>query len=92
MQKYTEEEILEMQEEIPEWKRTSLVVNSEEEATEEKKGVFKKIWGKASSKVGSTSFVKNISKSEEYKKWKKEYREMKDDLSEAKENLKDEVE
>ena len=66
---YTDEEIKAMQEEIPEWKRTSLVVDDREPEDSKKKGMFKRAFGSVSSKVGSTKFVQNIAQSEEYKKF-----------------------
>lgn len=50
MQKYTDEEIEKMQEEIPEWKRTAVQVGSDE-VEEKSKGVFKWVLSKAKDKI-----------------------------------------
>lgn len=89
---YTPEEIEQMQEEIPEWKRTAVTMVDEDKVQEEHAGYIKKLYRKVSTKVSDTSVAKKIMESEEYKEIKKKYREVKTEASEFKEDFKDEVE
>jgi uncharacterized protein YjbJ (UPF0337 family) len=91
MAQYTEEELKEMEEAIPEWKRGALVMQ-DEEVVEKKKGLFSRAFGKAKAKVGSSKFVQELNKSEEYKEFKKAYAEIKEDMTDFKEKLRDDVE
>lgn len=91
-QNYTEEEIAEMQEAIPEWKRTAVTAVDEDQVQEEKTGFFRRLTRKIGSKVSDTTIAKKIVESEEYRDFKKKYREIKQEASEFKEDFKDEVE
>lgn len=93
MQKqYTEEELDEMQEQIPEWKRTAVTTVDEDKVQGENSGLFKKFYKKVGTKISDTSIAKKIVESEEYKEFKKKYRDVKTEASTFKEDLKDEVE
>ena len=91
-QKYSEEEIEQMQESIPDWKRTAVTVMDEEATSTKEDGYLKRLFKKAGSKVSDTSIGKKVLESEEYKEFKKKYREVKLEASEFKEDFKDEVE
>lgn len=54
-QKYSREELEEMQDQIPEWKRTAMTVVTEN--PEENKGVMKKAIHKVGEKIKATAFV-----------------------------------
>ena len=89
---YTPEEIEEMQENIPEWKRTAVTMVDDQQVEEKEAGAFKKLYKKIGSKVSDTKIAKQIMQSEEYKNMKQKYREVKQETSEFKEDFKDEVE
>ena len=91
-QNYTEEEIAQMQEAIPEWKRTAITAVDEDQVQEERAGFFRRLTKKIGSKVNDTTIAKKIVESEEYRDFKKKYREIKQEASEFKEDFKDEVE
>lgn len=89
---YTEEEILKMQEDIPEWKRTAVTFVDDEVVEEKQTGVIKKLYKKASATVSESSIGKKVLESEEYKEFKKKYRTVKQEAVELREDFKDEVE
>ena len=88
---YTQEEIDQMQENIPDWKRTAVTVSDEAQRKEENSGLLIKLYRKVGQKVSDTEIAKKISESEEYKEFKKKYREIKTEASDFKGELKDEV-
>lgn len=90
--KYSEEEIAEMQEEIPEWKRTAVQVVDESQQEDQKAGYLKKLFKKVGSKVSDSTVGKKVFESEEYKELMKKYKEVKVEAAEFKEDFKDEVE
>lgn len=91
-QQYTEEELEEMQDQIPEWKRTAVTIADESKVEDKRSGLIKRLYKKVGSKVSDTSIAKQIMESEEFKEFKKKYREVKHEAEEFKENLKEEVE
>lgn len=91
MKEYSEEEMEEMQDQIPEWKRTSMTMVDEDLIEDERTGVFKRVMGKATSKIGSTKFVQNLNQTEEYRKFRKQYHEVAEDMTDFKERVKDQV-
>lgn len=91
-QKYTEEELEEMQESIPEWKRTAVTMVDEDEVEKKEAGYLRRLTRKVTSKISDTSIAKSISESEEYREFRKKYREVKQESEMFKEDLKEEVE
>lgn len=85
-------ELEQMQESIPDWKRTAVTIVDEEETSAKEDGYLKRLLKKAGSKVSDSSIGKKVLESEEYKEFKKKYREVKQEASEFKEDFKDEVE
>lgn len=80
----TEEELAEMEESIPEWKRSALVATESGEPVK-KKGVFGRMKDSVKDKVYSTDQFKNFEQSEEYEKLqklRKEVQEFKGDVKE----------
>lgn len=80
------EEIAAMEEEIPEWKRNALVIQSDDEEEEQKKqGVFSKFKGAVGERINQTQAAQNFYESDEYAKiqeMRKEAREFRHDLRE----------
>jgi len=72
MKDMTAEEIEAMEEEIPEWKRNALVIQSDDEDGEDesKKGRFARMKGAVGEKISSTQAAQNFYESDEYKKIK----------------------
>ena len=70
-----------MQENIPEWKRTSMILKEKQK----KEGIREKIKGKVKSKFDNTQFAKDIYKSDTYK----DYEGVKKEMGQFKEDLKD---
>ena len=68
MKEYEEnkEAIDNIQQQIPEWKRGAVVI-SDKPQEEEKKGLFKRMTGKITSKIAKTSAAQEFMESEEYK-------------------------
>jgi hypothetical protein len=89
---YSEEEIAQMQEEIPEWKRTAVTMVDDEKAQEEEAGALRRLYRKFGGKVSNTSIAQKIMESEEYKEFRKKYHTIKTEASELKDDFKDEVE
>jgi len=89
MQKYSQEELEEMQDQIPEWKWTAMTVVTE--SPEEKKGIVKKAIHKVGEKIKATSFMQKLSESEDYKKYKKQYHEFVEEIKEVKEKVSEDV-
>ena len=56
--KYTQEELEELQLNIPEWKRNAMIVVDEEE---QKKGILKKAVHKVGEKIKGTVFIQKLS-------------------------------
>jgi hypothetical protein len=67
MKSYTEEELAEMQEQIPEWKRGQMVMVDEEAKEEVRKGILKRSLGKITEKFTKTEVGKEFMESEHYK-------------------------
>ena len=82
---YTPEELAEMEEEIPEWKRGAVVATDHEVGDES--GFFKRLGKSVGSKINETEYAKNFYESEEYKK----IEEMRANMQEFKHNVKDEL-
>jgi hypothetical protein len=55
MQKYSKEELEQMQDQIPDWKRTALVLK--EEDPDENRGIVKKAIHKVGEKIKQTAFI-----------------------------------
>ena len=91
-QNYTEEEIEQMQEEIPDWKRTAVTMVDEEKLEAEQSGYLKRMYKSVGNKISDTSVAKKILESEEYKEFKQKYREIKTEATDFKEDLREEVE
>jgi hypothetical protein len=72
MKKYSQEEIDEMQEAIPEWKRQAVTTFDESNLPDEK-GLMGKAMRKAKSKISSSQFIQNLNQNEEFKKIKSQY-------------------
>ena len=89
---YSEEEIAQMQEEIPEWKRTAVTMVDEDKVQEEEAGALRRLYRKFGSQVSNTTIAQKIMESEEYKDFRKKYHDIKTEASELKEDFKDEVE
>ncbi len=89
--RFSKKEMEAIQEAIPEWKRSAIVI-SELDDDDEHIGMLKRALGKAGSKIGSTKFIKNLSKSEEFSKFRKGYVEVKEDMTDFREKLKDNIE
>ena len=74
-----------MEEDVPEWKKNSLVQTS---GPMEKEGIRDKIKNKVRVKFNQTEFAKNIYTSDKYK----EFEAFKREMSQFKEDVKDQVE
>jgi len=83
IKEYTEEELVQLQEEIPEWKRTAIAQFEEE--SEEDNSLRKKVSGKIKESFNQTTFAKTVYQTEQFK----EYTEFKKEMSQFKEDLKD---
>jgi hypothetical protein len=82
----TPEEIEALQEQIPEWKRTALVLaDDEEDAQKGQQGFFSKAKGRIGEAVSGTEAAKNFYQSEEYKQLNEVRKEVKAFKSEVKE-------
>lgn len=79
-----QEYIDKLQEEIPEWKRGA-VITTDQQAQEEKSGIFKRVTSNVKSKITSTKAAQEFLETEDYKKIEK----MRAEMSEFKSNLKD---
>ena len=64
-QKYTEEELEEMQKQIPEWKQGAVIASEQE--MEEDSGFFKRMGQNVGSKINETEYAQTFYKSDEYK-------------------------
>ncbi len=64
-QKYSEEELHQMEEEIPEWKRGAVEVTDTE--VEDSDSFFKKLGRTVGSKINETEYAQNFYESEDYK-------------------------
>ena len=91
-QKYTDEELEAMQEEIPEWKRTAVAMVDESEQQDKEAGFVKRLFKRVGDKVTDSSVGQKVLTSEEYKEFMKKYKEVKRETAEFKEDFKDEVE
>ena len=82
----TPEEIAEMEESIPEWKRNAVViVSTDEEEEQAQRGVFGRMRSRVADSINETEAAQNFYKSEEYAKiedYRKEYREFKTEFRE----------
>lgn len=74
-----------MQNEIPEWKRTALILKEEQQKRESLK---EKLANKFKNRFNDTKFAKEIYKSDSYK----EFQTFKKEMHQFKEDLKDHVE
>ena len=88
MKDITPEELAEMEESIPEWKRNALVLQSddEEELKVKAPGYLRRMKNAAGEKINSTEAAQKFYDSEEYKKVEKmriEAREFKSELRES---------
>jgi len=80
---YTEEELEQIQEEIPDWKRTSLAQYSEN--VEEDSSIASKVGNKIKEKFNQTRIARKLYQTEQYK----EYEDFKKEMSQFREDLKD---
>ena len=82
----TPEEIAEMEESIPEWKRNAVViVSTDEEEEQAQRGVFGRMRSRVADSINETEAAQNFYKSEEYAKveeYRKEYRDFKTEFRE----------
>ena len=76
-----------MQQEIPEWKRQSLVVTDQQAEEEEKQGLFKKLRKGVKERVSQTEAAQKFYQSEEYKK----IEAIRSEMNQFKSNLKEEI-
>lgn len=79
----TEEELAELEESIPEWKRSAVVVTEKEEV--KKRGLLGRMKDSVKDKVTSSDRWKDIEQSEDYEKLRqlrKEVQEFKGDVRE----------
>ena len=84
----TPEELAEMEEEIPEWKRGALVVASDDEEEEQKKrGMFGRMKGAVGDRINQTEAAQNFYQSEEYKSIDKARKEVKEFRQELREQI-----
>lgn len=83
--KYAEEDLEKMQQDIPEWKRQSLVLKEQEKIRE---SMRKKVGDKFKNKFNETKFAKDIYKSDSYK----EFETFKKEMHQFKEDFKDHIE
>ena len=81
----TEEDMLKMQDEIPEWKRTALILKEEQAARESLKA---KVANRFKNKFNETKFAHDIYKSDSFK----EFQTFKKEMHQFKEDLKDHIE
>jgi hypothetical protein len=89
---YSEEEIKQMQDDIPDWKRTAVTMVDDDKVEERESGFVGKLYKKVGSSVSDSSIGKKIFESEEYKDFKKKYRTVRQEADEFREDFKDEVE
>lgn len=82
---FTDEDLTKMQDQIPEWKRTALILKQEQA---ERESIKDKLAGKFKNKFNDTSFAKNIYKSDSYK----EFQNFKKEMGQFKEDFKDHIE
>lgn len=82
----SQEEIDQLQQEIPEWKRQAMVVSDQQEP-EERKGIFKRFGEGVSDRVSKTEAAQKFYQSEDYKKIEK----LRAEMNEFKANLKEEI-
>ena len=80
----TDEDLTKMQEGIPEWKRTAIVLKGEQQ----KQSLKEQISGKFRNKFNETEFAKKIYKSDNYK----EFEQFKKEMHQFKEDFKDHIE
>jgi lipase chaperone LimK len=73
-----------LQEDIPEWKRGA-IVTTDQEMSEEKPGLLKRVKSTVKSKITSTKAAQEFMETEDYKKIEK----MRAEMSEFKSNLKE---
>lgn len=87
----TPEEIAEMEESVPEWKRNALVIASDDEGDDlpKKRGYIGRMKGAIGEKLSETEAAQKFYESEEYKKiqdYRKEVNEFKEELREQVDN------
>lgn len=82
----SQEHIENIQQQIPEWKRNAVTV-TDQQAQEEKKGIFSRLAKGVKSKISETEAAKQFFDSEEYKKIDK----LRSEMNEFKSNLKEEI-
>jgi len=80
---YTEEELEQIQGEIPDWKRTSLTAYAE--SVEEDSSITSRVGNKLKEKFNQTKIARTLYQTEQYK----EYEEFKKEMSQFQEDLKD---
>ena len=79
----TPEEIAEMEQSIPEWKRNAIVIASDDEEEERHRGVIGRMKDRVGEKISSTEAAQKFYESDEYKKvedYRKEYKEFRSEL------------
>lgn len=82
---FTDEDLTKMQDQIPEWKRTALILKQEQA---ERESLKEQLAGKFKNKFNDTSFAKNIYKSDSFK----EFQNFKKEMGQFKEDFKDHIE
>lgn len=83
----TQEEIDALEEAIPEWKRTALVLQDDEEEAQKEESRFRKVKNKLGEKISSTEAAQKFYQSEEYDRIKKLRSEIKEFKSEVNEQI-----